>query len=207
MAEDSPTIFLPRGCKPTKTCANQLDNLPWLEHGLLVRRDDGLWLVTSNNVVASAIRVGGDAKPGWIHHGAIKLLEKGYRLVQMSRTAWRYDTYNEQITFDCAKAVRNQDAAAEKLVGKLVTAGLWDPPESAGDLIDSDGYAVVGLDHALLACVGQALGAMSGVRLRLAGRLRAVHVTPLPEGMRGRVGAVMPIRLEEDRLKEDVDRG
>ncbi len=171
------TITIPKGCKPSKACGTDRTRST-LCHAALQRHAGSLWICASDSYIAVAVKVEGDAQEGRIPIGALRLMEQGKPGVQVSETAWKVLTDDGAVTFDCGPL-----ADFPKFEG----LGVWDKPSSAG-------VEAIGMDPALMARIGLALGARNGCRMQFVGPLRPIWVTPLSLGHDG-VALQMPIRL------------
>lgn len=169
------TIILPLDVKPWKACGEA--HWPHIHHGWLHRRDDGLWLVTTDSFIACAIRVEGDAEEGWVNHGAMRWLAKGRAGVQVGETRWQFERDGFRV-FD----VGDLEPFPMDALG-----GLWDTDDGAK-------CSVIGLDPRRLSTLAKALGAGDRLQVELTGPRAAIRVT-VP-GRLGHIGVLMPVVLD-----------
>ena len=173
------TITIPTRCKPSKACSTDRTR-PTLCHAALQRHDGSLWICATDNYIAVAVKVEGDADEGRVPIGALRLMERGLPAVQVSETAWKVQTNDGAVTFDCGD-IRN--------FPDFKGLGVWDKPEGAG-------VEAIGIHPVLMARIGLALGARNGCRMQFVAPLRPIWVTPLSLGHDG-VAIQMPIRLND----------
>ena len=170
------TITIPKGCKPSKACSTDYTRQRLL-HAAVRRHGGALWLLMTDSYVAVALKVEGDANEGIVPIGALRLMEQGKSAVQVSATAWCVATPDGNVTFDCGDVGDFPDFAS---------LGVWDKPEITN-------LGEVGMNPALMAKIGAALGAKHGCRMQFVGPLRPIYVTPLQ--IDTGVALQMPIRL------------
>jgi hypothetical protein len=171
------TIVIPKGCKPSKACGTDRTR-PLLCHAYLRRHDDRWWLCMTDSYIAVALRVEcNGVEEGFVPIGALRLMESGKPGEQVSDTAWKVQTPDGALTFDCGPMGRFPDFAG---------LGLWEKGEAAS--LDS-----IGMNGELMAKINAALGARTGLRMTFKGPLRPIYVEPL--GFDHGVALQMPIRM------------
>jgi hypothetical protein len=177
-AQIAAALVIPKGCKPSKACGTDRTR-PILCHAYLRRHDEQLWLCATDSYIAVALRVEGEGvNEGYVPIGALRLMETGKLGVQVSGTAWKIETPEGALTFDCGPMGKFPDFAS---------LGVWNKPEKAK-------LAEVGMNTDLMAKIGAALGAKHGCRMTFVGALRPIYVTPLRFDCG--VALQMPMRLE-----------
>jgi hypothetical protein len=84
------TIQIPYGCRPSKAC-DPGGPRPILEHARLAQRGEDWWLIATDSFIAVALKVTtyGDVQEGWIPYKALRQLERGRTVEQLSATTWR----------------------------------------------------------------------------------------------------------------------
>lgn len=183
------TITIPAHCKPSKAVSPERTR-PVICHAYLRRRDGDLWLCATDSYIAVAVKVTGDAQEGFVPVGALRLMERGQKAEQVSKTAWKVWTNEGTVVFDIADKV--DGAVAYPDFDKL---NVFDGPEADKAPLSPNGKFAIGIDHELIKRVGDSIGGKRGLRFEFTGPLRAVRLVPLQAGT-DRVGLCMPIRLE-----------
>jgi hypothetical protein len=179
------SFILPWGCKPWLAACGP--EHPSFHHGYLYRREEGLWLLTTDSFIVCAIKVDGDAEDGFVHRGVIKALARvNGEAVQLDDGSWRVDLPDGHRVFELPLL------AGERFPTKVMEdAGLWDPTarDYCAEVVALDPYLTVRLMKAM----GLPRTGNGGVRLQLSGAEKAMRVTHL--SYPDRLGLQMPMRL------------
>lgn len=182
------SIRLPSSkCRPSEATSRD-ETRPILTHAYLKQRDDGMWLLASDSVIAVAIKVEttGDVEEGYIPRRALRMMERGRYVVQTAPNAW------EHVRGDGERRTWTVDLGPFPDLSKLFEGLLWDG--SALPEVGADG-GLVGFDPDLAHRATMALGGWSyePVTAQWYGPVKAIRWSCATD----RFALQMPIKLSE----------